>query len=801
MNFRFSLLLLMIALVAAAHAAPPQPLMRRAGQPVQMPSASVSAATELLDIDFRRSDTGAARIVLRFSDQSVVPDLRNQIGSVVVDVGQARLSPRLLAAREVAQMGTPVRRIEPRALGDGLRLVLHTSGEYVAEAFQSGSDYIIHVGPAQPGAQEDEDTALAEPVMRLGQGPVINTAAAARTPPGLSAAGSGTSTFRFEGESLQGVVQVILGEVLGQNYVIAPEVSGTVTLSTPSPVTPAQAMSLLEMVLGWNNARMVYSGGRYNIVPAGQALSSGISPSTAPAARARGFDVRVVPLRYISASEMKKVLAPYARPDAIVSADNARNLITLAGSRVELENYLHTIEIFDVDWMSSMSVGVFPLSASRAARVVADLERVFGEQGGAPVAGMFRFMPLEGANAVMAITPQPQYLEQIRTWIDRIDGAGEGTRLYSHELRYINARELAVKLAEVFGAGAGANPALAGAGSLMPGLDPVTIQDPGVDGGGESFASLGTPAVAAPNAAGQASLTLKVDGDQVGVSAVDETNTLLVRASATAWRSIRDVIERLDVMPLQVHIEAQVVEVTLAGDLSYGVSWYLRNIDGSLPSVPPGVGMRNLTPGGGLLYTFGLNDGVGVLSALDKVSRVHMLQSPSVTVRNNHEASFTVGSRIPISSVTVSAGLGGDTVSQVQYLDTGTILKVRPRVTREGTVFLDVVQEVSSPGSSADANGNVRINNRRLKTNAIINSGDTVLLAGLIQEGLTRGSSGFPGLSRIPVVGGLFGQQTRRSERSEVIVLLTPTLVTDPAHARQVTDDYGQRFRALQPLR
>src|SRR5690606_10034768 len=242
-----------------------------------------------------------------------------------------------------------------------------------------------------------------------------------------------------------------------------------------------------------------------------------------------------------------------------------------------------------------------------------------------------------------------------------------------------------------------------------------------------------------------------------------------------------------------------VAEVTLSGELDYGVSWYLRNADGGTPTAPSNAGLRNLSASG-LLYTFGVDNGIGIINALDQVSEVRMLQSPSVTVRNNHEATFTVGSKIPVASVSVNTIGAGDTVSQVQYLDTGTILKVRPRVTREGTVFLDIVQEVSSPGAESNINGNVTINNRRLKTNAIINSGDTVLLAGLIQDSQTHGSSGLPGLSRLPVVGGLFGRRTRSSSRSEVIVLLTPTLVTDPVHARQVTDDYGRRFRSLRPL-
>jgi general secretion pathway protein D len=172
-----------------------------------------------------------------------------------------------------------------------------------------------------------------------------------------------------------------------------------------------------------------------------------------------------------------------------------------------------------------------------------------------------------------------------------------------------------------------------------------------------------------------------------------------------------------------------------------------------------------------------------------------------VLVRNNYEATLNVGDRIPISSVSVNPGLGGDsTYSQVQYLDTGTILKVRPRVTKDGTVFLDIVQEVSAPSGDPDENGNVRINTNRLKTNAVLQSGDTVLLAGLIQDSTTRGANGLPGLSRIPIIGALFGQQTSGTTRSEIIVMLTPTLVANQAEARNLTDEYSRRFRAMEPL-
>ncbi|HZV22878.1 MAG TPA: type II secretion system secretin GspD [Luteimonas sp.] len=731
---------------------------------------------------------------------------------------------------------------------------VHRSGN-IASAPQAGASsaadnastskagVVTTVGGVQSQTLPDDAEAGVRPQIRRGTGQVINRSAASAPPPNIGGS-SGAATFNFEGESLQAVVKAILGDMLGQNYVIAPGVQGTVTVSTPRSVSPAQAMSLLEMVLGWNNARMVYSDGRYNIVPADQALSGTVAPRTGSAVTARGFEVRAVPLKYISATEMEKILKPYARTNAIVNVDSGRNLITLAGTRSELENYLRTVDIFDVDWMSSMSVGVFPLQSGKATKVAADLEKVFGEQSKSPVAGMFRFMPLEDANAIMVITPQASYLDDIQQWLERIDSAGGGVQLFSYELKYIKAKDLADRLAEAFGGSRGSSgDNTNGAPSLMPGTNSTRIRDSGVDndtgissagignnnggasgdlGGGTGTGGMGNGGQVSLNQAGPSNgaTTLQIGGEKVGVSAVDETNTLLVRSTGQAWRSIRDVIEKLDVMPLQVHIEAQVAEVKLTGDLQYGVNWYFENAIPALAgSTAADLHARainrtiwgdiagSILPSGGS-WTFLGRNAAAVISALDQVTDVRLLQTPSVVVRNNAEAELNVGTRIPISSVTVNPGTGtGDTTySQVQYLDTGVILKVRPRITKDGIVFLDVAQEVSSPGpvpatcSSNGVNCNVAIDTRYLKTEAAVHSGDTVLLAGLIQDGVSKGSNGIPGLSRIPIIGGLFGSQTSNTTRSEVIILLTPTVIRNPQDARDLTDEYGRRFRAMQPI-
>ena len=715
----------------------------------------------------------------------------------------------------------------------GLALIVFLSGCATVDAprVSRGDDPLAGVQPARSEQTTGTSPSAAAgpaqasgPRLTPGTGLVINQRAASAPAPSLDS--TGEATFNFEGESVHAVVKAILGDLLQQNYVIAPNVQGQVTLATPRPVNAAQALSLLEMVLGWNNARLVWSDGRYNVLPTDQAIAGNLSPRTGNAANARGYEVRAVPLQYISAAEMKKVLEPYARPNAVVSVDNARNLIVLAGTRSELQNYLRTVEIFDVDWLAGMSVGVFPLQSAQASKIVDELNGVFGEGGSTPVSGMFRFMPLEGQNAVLVITPQARYLREAQTWIERLDaGGGEGSRLYTYEVLYMKATDLADQLGQVFGASGGASSsrnAGASSPSIMPGLEPVQIRStdaPAPDAAGAKGREAAAQAASSTsrsrgNSGDGEGIALGNDED-VSISAVEASNALLVRASPGQWESIRRAIERLDTMPLQVHIEAQVVEVQLTGELSYGVNWFFENAvvdDAELPSAQGRSiwgDIAGTIGGDGVGWTFLGKNAAAVITALDDVSDVRLLSTPSVVVRNNAEAKLDVGTKIPVNSTSFNPitgdnpGAGNGTFSQVQYLDTGVILTVTPRISRDGTVFMEIEQEVSSPGPprANDPTGNVPINKRSLVTEAAIKSGETVMLAGLITEGSTVGSSGVPGLSRLPIVGALFGTKSRTSDRSEVIILVTPRVIRDPAEARKLTDEYGERFRAMDPLR
>jgi general secretion pathway protein D len=685
--------------------------------------------------------------------------------------------------------------------------------------------------PADPAASAED---AAPPDTRLGTGSFINRDLASRGPAGAGA--TGEVTFNFEGESLHAVVKAILGDFLQENYVIAPGVQGTVTFSTAKPLRGDQALSILEMLLRWNNATAVWQDGRYTILPVAQALPGNLTPRAGAAGGARGYEVRVVPLQFISAVEMEKLIKPYAKPEGIINVDPARNMIVLAGTSAELANYMQTVEIFDVDWLAGMSVGTFRLEQAEAQKVVGELEKVFGEGSGTPLAGMFRFIALEGVNSIIVITPQPRYLSQVEEWIERLDAGGSqsGSRLYVYDVKNVKATDLAGTLGEVFG-GQPRQASSSQSGSVAPGLEPVRASTlgrgeqprfdnnapPPVESGGTAMAFSGSDTqgdgkggiASGPVVDAAGGIALGAE-ENVRVSAVEENNQLLVKATSQQWESIRRVIERLDQIPMQVHIEARVVDVTLNDRLNYGVNWFVENAittDGGLRGIATSrnsfSSQQASIVGGATNWNFIAGRSIqGIMALLDSVTRTEVLSAPSVMVLNNKSATMNVGVQIPIQSVSIGGlpgtGVGTGTTqnSFTQFLQTGVTLTVTPRVNPGGLVFMEIEQEDSS-AAEAPAGTNPPINNKTLSTEVAVQSGETLILGGLIKQSDRNGKTGLPFISRIPILGALFGQHTTASDRQELIVLITPRVVSNPSEARRVTDEYMRQFRGIEPLR
>ncbi|MEO8012312.1 MAG: type II secretion system secretin GspD [Dokdonella sp.] len=679
-----------------------------------------------------------------------------------------------------------------------------------------------------------------KPEIQVGSGRFIDEAAARRTP--VVPGGEGQVDFNFENNPIQAVVKAILGDLLQENYTIAPNVGGNVSFSTSKPIRADQAMSVLEMLLSWTGNTLIHKDGRYTVLQIKDALPGNLTPRIAAPKLARGYEVRVFPLRYVSPSEMAKLLKPYAKPEAFVNVDTSRSMLVLAGTASELENYAQTIDIFDVDWLKGMSIGVFTLQRAEVATLLPELEKVFGAAGESPLAGMFRFLPIERSNAIIAITAQPEYLRQAEEWLRRLDRAGEesSTQLYVYDVKNIKSLDLADYLNDIFlGSGGGSGSRRSStSGSVAPGLTPVTVGG-GIGRAGSSrlsnrrASSVTAAAQAAPAAGGAAPVPGGggVAGQDSGlrITAVEESNQLLVLASPLEWDAMQSAIRRLDIAPLQVHIETKILEVTLTGELQYGVQWWFAGLRGSAPyngveynvlnrSDRQRSGLGAAGPGeAGTIFWSYLNSKFQVaVSALEKSGQAKILSAPSLVVINNQEAQINVGTQIPVQQTFLTGSIGlqnnngignnnnnslaSSGFGTVQYLDTGVILQVKPRVNPGGLVYLEVSQEVSSPGPIT-SNQNREINKRTLDTSIAVQSGETVLLGGLIADSTNEGGSGVPGVRRIPLLGKLFGQTTKNTNRTELIVMITPRVMANTEEAREVTEDYRRQFQSLAPLR
>ena len=283
----------------------------------------------------------------------------------------------------------------------------------------------------------------------------------------------GDIVFNFAGQPIEAVINSVMGDLLHENYSIAEGVKGTVSFSTSKPVDKQQALSILETLLSWTDNAMIKQGNRYVILPANQAVAGKLVPQMRVAQPASGLSARLFSLRYISATEMQKLLKPFARENAFLLVDPARNVLSLAGTPEELANYQDTIDTFDVDWLKGMSVAVFGLQRASVAELMPELQAMFGTDSGTPLAGMLRFLPVERTNSVVAISSQPQYLSEVGDWIRTIDeGGGNEPQMYVYDVRNMKAADLAKYLRQIYGNGAIKDDAPA---KVAPGLRTTTL--------------------------------------------------------------------------------------------------------------------------------------------------------------------------------------------------------------------------------------------------------------------------------------------------------------------------------------
>jgi len=725
-------------------------------------------------------------------------------------------------------------------------------------------------------------------------------AAAERSAKPAFHAKEGKYTLNFDDADLSEVVKVILGDTLKVNYVISPKVTGKVSLQTTRPLAEDEMIPTLEMLLKTNGAVLIHEHALYRIEP--EASGTVSAPSTrlgAGQTTQPGFQLRVVPLRYVGVAEMQKVIEPLMPPKSVVRADESRNLLLLAGTPDELESVLETIRIFDVDFMRGMSVGLFPLKNVEAGTVAEELDKLLTVSGKGPLTGMFRIMPIERLQAILVVTPQPRYLDEVQSWVERLDryNTAKTSNMHVYHVQNVDALELANTLSNIFGQGQNGN-RTPGA-SLAPGLSGGSISGggtyPGASGGtggssssgfggssssgfggssssgfgsspssgtngsssgfggssssgmggtssssglggtsssgfggsssgsgsggtsGSSFGSGGSSGggfggSSGSSGQGRSRSSAAVNlGNNMKIVADPNNNALIIVAKAQEYRDIEAVIKQLDVIPLQVLIDATIVEVSLTGSLQYGVQWLFSHAESATAltthsdanALVDAAAAAASASTGGFAYALAGNNIKLLVTALAADNKINVISSPSLMVLNNQEANINVGDRVPTptgTSTNLNSGATGNpyVTSTIQYQDSGVTLKVKPRVNAGGLVIMEIVQEISTPiPTTVGGVSTFKFSQRKIQSQVAVTGGDTLALGGLISNKADNTQNGIPYLNQIPWLGVLFGSTNKNMERTELVVLLTPRVVAKKQDVSAVTNEFRRRLTGL----
>ena len=615
-------------------------------------------------------------------------------------------------------------------------------------------------------------------------------------------------SLNFEQAPLSEVMHAIMGDILQLDYIVDRPVTGQVTLRTRTPIPRGELLEVLESLLKANNALLIKSSdGRYLVTGSqGSSLSPEISN---PQSSDAGFSTIIVPLRYISASNMAEILQPVAEESSFVLVDNSRNILMLAGTREQLDGWLDIVTTFDVDQLQGMSVGMFPLENSNV-EDVAEALSVMLDNGGQE--DLVRVVPVKRLNSLLIVTPRSHYLDTLGVWIERLDSAPDSKfekRIFVYPVQNTSARRLSKLLNGLYADELGVVTTMesssnGGGGGVAPGMSLGTMGD-----GPSGFASISDDSRDQGSAITSIGALSESRGpsamEDVRVVADDDNNALMIYSTGKQFELIKAALEQLDTVATQVIIEASILEVSLTDKLEYGLEWTFNN------SVGNNEGTGLLSTAGGPLsaatgpgFSYVIANAAGqlpikaVLNALADESLLNVISTPSVMVLDNNTAFIHVGDQVPIISEQ-STGLNvNDRITQsVVYKDTGVQLEVTPSVNAGGLVTMDIKQSVTDVGPQVEGQQPTFLE-RSIMSRVSVRSGQSVVLGGLIRENANNTETGIPFLYQLPLVGPLFGSTKKLNRRTELLVIITPRALVSENDLHEVGEEMRAQIRHME---
>lgn len=681
------------------------------------------------------------------------------------------------------------------------------SAEILRQLEEQNREFNQRVRQVIAGSQRREsDSAAAAPQIDLGEAQPIS--------------------MNFYDADLVEVIRLFMS-LLDADYVLHPQVSGRVSLSVSDSFRPDQLVELLQGILRINAMAMVNMEGVWEIMPLskvpGQVSAGGVHFPEDGLTPRRGQMIQAFRLHFISSTEMTAIIKPYLSEGAQVYAHDANGVMLVCDFPHALAKVADLIKVFDESVFADIRVATYTLKyvqAEDAAVELEDVAKTFGlgaEEGG--VRARVSFLPLARLNMLLALTRDERILDFIDVWVRELDRElpvyiqeqyGEG--VYVYYVQYGNAAEIVGSLQGLFqyeepadadgetdaplsgqarqeaAREAPADEAAEQPKVLTQELPPVLVDAPFPTPVGETVSATG-----------------KLSGPVVFV--VDEpNNAVLIRCNTVDYPKISSVIEKLDQYPKQVLIEVLIAEVELREDTKLGMEWQMLDYKDGITqdlSLSTGIGgifpVENPAIGSGLSYVISNTNRLrAALKASAQDGHVRVLSTPTLLASDNKPAVIQIGSQEPIVTSRLTRYPETDTDRRtqeetVQYKDTGIILKVTPKINKQGMVRMEISQEVSQVTETTRANSPV-ISTRLATTTMAVNDQQTIVIGGLMQQRQADSMTGIPGLSRVPVLKYLFGYERKQFVNTELILFITPHVVIDDQDSAFITRDFLQRL-------
>ena len=686
--------------------------------------------------------------------------------------------------------------------------------------------------PPAPQASPQGEAAATPPA-------VPPRAAERRLLPAPAARSADMVSLNFNRAELVEVIHV-LAQHLKLTYTIDPEVKGTVTINSAEPLKRDDLFPIFHQVLRMNGVVAVKTGELYRISPIkdGKGLVRPVAQG-----KEDGYALQVLPLRFFSVSEMKKLLTPFVTPGGEILDHPRGNFLIIVDLPSNIQRLMEIRDLIDVSVFTGTRMEVYQPKVASAEELAAEMTKImqaYASSAAQAEGFAAQFLPIPRINQLLVISHSEAAWTYVKRWLERIDavGQGPGRRIFIYPVENGKATELAETLNQVLGQPSVSRrdaprtlQDLHRGGTTQPGAPRPGLPPLGAPGTAPSTGSQVPPlgAFAAAPLPGQPAAPVIPPAlaptpptppgarpqEQLRIVPDPATNSLIIYGTAQEFQNIKNILKELDIIPRQVLLDVLVAEVTLTENEKFGLEYEILRKEGdvrifnrefgSRASILTGLAGPAAAAGPGpqvLSAVIGTQDVRSFINVLMTDSRVKVLSSPSVLATDNRPARIQVGSEEPIPTGTIQSATSGTSISQsttIQYRNTGRILTIIPQVNAKGLVNLQIKAEVSQRG------GNVTVgtdsfpsfDTRDAETTAIVQDGETLVMGGIIADRKSRSRTGIPYLMDIPVIGRFFGTTTDDVNRTELVMLITPHVIRNLGEAKSVTEEFKEKLSTV----